>query len=151
MKTLEERFFKKIKKTKTCWEWTACLNHFGYGMMGLGGRLDGIERAHRVSWIIHYGVIQKKRLVLHKCDNPKCVNPKHLYIGTQKNNIDDMIKRKRYNNACGENSFKHKLTKKQVLLIKNDSRSGLVIAKEYGVTHQSIYDIKNGKSWKHLN
>lgn len=90
--TLQEKFFSKVKKTKAgCWRWKAALNTGGYGIMGHAGKLYA---AHRLSWFIHKN--ENPRLnVLHKCDNPVCVNPDHLFLGTQKDNVLDAIKKGR--------------------------------------------------------
>ncbi|KKN16791.1 hypothetical protein LCGC14_0972530, partial [marine sediment metagenome] len=85
------RFWGKVKKTNSCWMWVATL-HAGYGYVGLNGK---DYSAHRISWEIHFGKIPEGMLVLHKCDNPPCVNPKHLWIGTRKQNTQDMIKKGR--------------------------------------------------------
>lgn len=76
-----------------CWLWTAVTNNHGYGVFWSEGKN---LRAHRVSWELHNTTIPKQKSVLHKCDNTFCVNPEHLYLGTQKNNVDDMVNRKRH-------------------------------------------------------
>lgn len=83
---LKDRFYGKIKKTKTCWYWTACVSSFGYGQISVNGKSVG---AHRISWEIHNGSILDGLHVLHKCDNPPCVNPDHLFLGTNKDNVED--------------------------------------------------------------
>lgn len=86
-----ERFIKKVNKNTQsgCWEWIACLNTNGYGDFFSGSRKTGHKLAHRVSWEIHKGQIAPGLLVLHKCDNPKCVNPEHLFLGTHRDNALD--------------------------------------------------------------
>lgn len=88
-----KRFWSKVNKTKSCWEWIACVNEAGYGMIGTTGKK--IDRAHRVSYRIHFGEIPERMFVCHKCDNPRCVNPEHLFIGTNQDNVNDMILKKR--------------------------------------------------------
>jgi len=92
--TIEERFWTKVnvRGLSDCWEWTAYCNHFGYGMFHYNG---GPKRAHRVAWELTHGPIPKRMWVLHHCDNPLCVNPKHLYVGVRQDNIDDMYLRGR--------------------------------------------------------
>src|ERR1700730_16330475 len=85
--TLEERFWNGVKKTENCWEWTKAKTLAGYGLIGYGKKL---LYAHRLSYEIHIGSIPEKMFVLHRCDNPSCVNPKHLWIGTNHDNVKDM-------------------------------------------------------------
>lgn len=89
-----ERFFSKVKKTETCWLWTGCTNQYGYGRMANKHHKSGIA-AHRLSYTIHKGEIPKGLFICHTCDNPKCVNPDHLYAGTMKQNMKDICIRKR--------------------------------------------------------
>jgi hypothetical protein len=85
-----ERFWAKVNKTSTCWEWTGAVRGWGYGAFGL-------ERyAHRYSWKLHYGEIPESQLVLHKCDNRRCVRPDHLFLGDQQANITDMVQKRRH-------------------------------------------------------
>lgn len=92
-KSITERFWEKVDKIgkDKCWNWTGYHNSVGYGRMGDGNR--GLILAHRLSWEIHFGPIPIGKLVLHKCDNPKCINPNHLYIGTYSDNNMDRAKR----------------------------------------------------------
>jgi len=93
---LKDRFFSKVEKTSTCWLWKGGLTK-GYGTFAINtsrkNRVYG--RAHRVSWELINGPIPSDKHVLHKCDNPKCVNPKHLFLGSNMDNIQDCIQKKR--------------------------------------------------------
>jgi hypothetical protein len=91
--SLLERFWAKVKKTESCWIWTAYRNRQGYGRIGTSAAKS--TNAHRVSWIIHNGPITENQFVCHKCDNPSCVNPHHLFLGTRQDNINDMMIKKR--------------------------------------------------------
>jgi HNH endonuclease len=94
--SFETRFWKKVKKVspEECWIWTASFAHCGYGQII---KTHGFPiRAHRASWILHRGPIPKGLYVCHKCDNPPCVNPEHLFLGTQKDNSDDKIRKGRF-------------------------------------------------------
>lgn len=93
-KNVEERFWSKVSKCECdkCWEWTASLNSKGYGRMNMQGR-TGLS--HRLSWLIHFSEIPDGLDVLHHCDNPKCVNPNHLFLGTHSDNMRDMVKKGR--------------------------------------------------------
>ena len=96
-KTLEERFWEKVNKNAPngCWEWTAFCYHHGYGYFG--GKDNPFKYAHRFSYAPHLGSFDKDLCILHRCDNPKCVNPEHLFIGTQNTNMKDKVKKNRQN------------------------------------------------------
>lgn len=100
MKTIKERLLDNVEMKRDCWIWTAGKSHNGYGKIEITGNgFKRTERAHRVSYQQFVGPIPKGLLVLHSCDNPSCINPDHLFIGTQKDNIRDREDKKRGNNA----------------------------------------------------
>lgn len=88
-----QRFWNKVEKIPfhSCWEWTAYKNEYEYGRISIGGRKGRPEKAHRVSYFLHYGNLTDGLCILHICDNPGCVNPTHLVEGTKKDNSQDMI------------------------------------------------------------
>jgi len=112
-KEMNIRFLEKVKKAKLkkCWLWTGAVDGGGYGklMTGTRGGLRGLIAAHRYSWMYHRGEIPKGLHVLHHCDVRRCVNPNHLYLGTQKDNVRDAIVRGR---------FKSFLSKKQLRKVR---------------------------------
>ncbi len=89
--SVEKRFWQKVEKTDTCWNWVGAINPSGHAVIKIDGRNRG---AHRVSYAIHNGDIPENLFILHKCHNAKCVNPQHLYAGTAKQNSKDEIDRK---------------------------------------------------------
>lgn len=91
---LEVRFWKKVNKTDGCWLWTGHTNYSGYGVLKIGG---ADKRAHRVSWELAHGPVPEPLLVLHRCDVRNCVNPSHLFLGTQQHNLEDCRLKDRVN------------------------------------------------------
>lgn len=145
-----KRFWGKVDITTPdeCWEWTAALNRDGYGQFNCGLGSGYSFKASRISWKLHFGEIPEGLNVLHRCDNRKCVNPNHLFLGTHKDNTDDKVSKSRQ--LKGESHGMARLTNLQVLLIRSDSRPLKDIAREYGVSKGLISYIRNGKIWRHL-
>jgi hypothetical protein len=151
--TLEERFWDKVEKSDGCWNWTASCNGPGYGQIRPGGCGNQLL-AHRVSWEIHHGPIPDGLCVLHDCDNPPCVNPAHLFLGTKGDNTRDMHAKGRNPDLRGELGPLAKLTEKQVLEIKMYLAQGVIhriVAKHFGVGKTAIQKINAGVRWKHLS
>jgi hypothetical protein len=147
---LQSAFDFYVRKTKTCWLWTGPVFKLrgGYGCFTM--RSAGLiqQRAHRVSWKLHKGPIKPGDHVLHSCDNPLCVNPKHLFLGDQPMNMRDKVAKSRQNR--GETHGRRKLTEAQARAIKNDPRRQREIADDYGISVPTVSDIKRGYSWSHL-
>lgn len=147
---LIERFWAKVRKTKNCWVWTGSLNDHGYGQLSHGSKGHPPLKAHRVSWELHNGPIDAGLHVLHRCDNPACVCPDHLFLGYARDNaLDRMAKgRGRGGSMKGERHPHAKLTEQQVNAIRCDRRPQKVIAAIYAVSSTTIGDIRRGKIWK---
>jgi len=153
-----DRFGDKVDKSPRgsgCWLWTGTVTSRGYGKIGLGSAVEGEVLAHRLSWELANGKpVPDSLYVLHRCDNPLCVNPDHLFVGSQADNVHDMMTKGRDchpNPAIGERNGNSKLTIPQVLSIRRllaSGKSALSIGKLYGVTHSTILDIRNRAIWK---
>ena len=144
-KTIKERFFSFVKKTKSCWEWTGSLSH-GYGHMSF----EGAPRdAHRISYELFNGPIPSGAFICHSCDNRKCVNPKHLWSGSAKDNVNDAIQKNRM--LRGDSNGRHKLALRQVLKIRkcssSDSFSTKQFSEKYHVSPSTIQSIVSGRRW----
>jgi hypothetical protein len=150
---LTKRFWSKAEVTDLfkCWNWTSTKNHTGYGQFSIGRK--GKKLAHRLAWQLTCGSIPQGKCVLHRCDNPKCVNPAHLFLGSQQDNIDDMVSKGRHGDARGVNNGRSKLTEQDVLTVRSLSEQGinqLVIAAKFNVHRSAIYKIASRKTWKHI-
>lgn len=143
----KEHFEKKFHVTPGCWIWTAGRNTNGYGQF-----YDGHRRwiASRFAWGIYHGDIPKGLLVCHRCDNPLCVNPAHLFLGTAKDNADDCVKKGRSYGLVGAAQNGAKLTDEKVILIRSSLERASVLAALFGVRRSTIYKIRSGETWAHL-
>lgn len=159
---IEERFWPKVEKTDSCWLWTGPKLRFGHGYIGRGGSNAPKVLAHRLAWELTSGPIPSGMFVLHKCDVPNCVNPKHLFLGTKADNSRDMVSKGR--SRRGEHHQTGKLTEVQVREIRErwasrplvNSRvarfgpdSMAAIARDYGVSPGTVLNIIKGKAWTH--
>jgi len=151
------RFFKKVEKTDGCWNWTASKRK-GYGAFKYKGKIVG---AHRFSYELHKGVIPEDMVVCHKCDNPKCVNPDHLFLGTQSDNMKDAYKKGRLKVPEGVKFKNNHIPKSRsvdiatVVKIKNMLNKGGIkpakIAEKLSVSRFLVYDIRRGQAYKSID
>lgn len=139
-------FWNYVNQTETCWLWKGSMYPNGYGSF------KHHQKAHRVAFEICHGPIPSGLWVLHKCDNPPCVRPDHLFLGTPSDNARDMIKKNRHGKgaARGESHRSHKLTAAQVLNIRSSEQAPLALAQVYSVTRRTIYQILERSTWKHI-
>jgi len=146
-RTLENMLFMKLAKDEVtgCWNWTGGLFDSGYGRVTKNGKN---ALAHRVSYAHFFGSIPEGLQVCHKCNNKRCINPDHLYVGTHNDNMRDVTLTDVHK---GENNAKALLTQSQVLEIKAHIRERKIvyrkIAEMYGVSRQAIKDIASGRTW----
>jgi len=145
-----ERFWSKVKKTDGCWTWTATKQK-GYGRFWFEDRL---ELAHRVAWILcrgripagdHYGTT----CVLHRCDNPSCVNPDHLFLGSNQDNITDKVQKCRHEQ--GERHSRSKLSDLQVRVIRRYAFIGCrELSRMFNVNSSTMSRLLTRKTWRHI-
>lgn len=143
--TRESLFYKKVDKTTTCWLWTGSRNHNGYGTFKVG---DRTMLAHRYSFLLHNGHLPDNLCVCHRCDTPRCVNPEHLFLGTNKDNSLDCVRKQR--TSRGEDRPDALLTYEQADEIRALFEAGMWqkdIAELYGVANAVVSKIIAGKTY----
>ena len=157
IRSLRERFNEKVDRSESsgpCWEWTAFRDKNGYGRIGLGGREDGVGFAHRVAWMLFRGEIPAGKLVLHKCDNPPCVRPSHLFTGTDSDNAFDRSKKGRNRDQFGQKNNLSKIEKEEhIREIRRRVAMGesqVSIGKIFGVSQSAVSKIVRRKRWGHV-
>ena len=159
--TSAERFWQRVRQTDdgSCWLWTGTLNKTGYGTLGIGSTVDGTVRtmlAHRLSYELNIGPIPKGMVVRHKCDVSQCVNPSHLELGSQLENIGDALSRDHHSrppHPKGNAHHNRKLTEDDVRTIRQAVAEGQKqadLARHYSVQRSVISQIVNHKTWTHV-
>jgi hypothetical protein len=156
---IDTKFLSNVDKTESCWNWTGSTvqsNYHRYGSFYIGNKKR--VRAHRYAYASFIGEIPADMFVCHKCDNPLCVNPSHLFIGTHQDNMNDMVAKKRQ--AFGRNIGSAVLTEAKVRRIramydkkrKDGSRKYTMaqIAEKFGCSRRNIGDVVNFKNWRHV-
>lgn len=155
---LSKRFFAQLEKGELCWIWIGAISTHGYGKLTEGGKT---MLAHRVSFNMHYGPIPDGMLVCHSCDNRKCVNPKHLFLGTIQDNNADMCAKNRHafgdrsgaktkpdSIRKGELNGRAVLRERDILEIRGSTLSQRKEARKRGVSKTLIGNIRRGDAWK---
>ena len=150
---MADRFWEKVEQTDTCWLWRAAI----YPVSGYGAFSHKAHRAtgaHRIAWVLTFGAIPEGMQVLHHCDNRPCVRPSHLFLGTQMDNIHDMIHKNRQavgpalrHRQQGELNNRAKLTQVQVDYIRASTERPVDLANRFGVTYKNIWKIRAGHGW----
>lgn len=146
----EKNFLASVKYRSTgCWEWSKFRDPLGYGRCRLNGRK---YTTHRASWLHFRGTVPKGLCVLHKCDNPPCVNPDHLFVGTFKDNTIDKELKGRANHPRGVEHHASVLTPAKVKWIrKNRYRLTMhATAKKLGTSVSCVNHVLQGRSWRHV-
>jgi hypothetical protein len=160
-RTVRERFWRKVDKRGPlakcggrCWAWLGAKSEDGYGRFK---RRHAYVRAHRYSWESNFGPVPEGLCVLHRCDNPSCVRPSHLFVGTNADNSRDMLRKGRHAHASfsGQTNPQALLTEEDVREIKRRCRphgteSTNEVAEYYGVSRTTIYDVIVGRTWGHV-
>ncbi len=150
-----KRFLAKINIDQNgCWNWVGAHDLKGYGQVKIRRLHKTVLLAHRISYQHYIGDISKNMYICHKCDNPQCVNPEHLFVGTHQDNMDDMISKGRYKhpNVKGTKNPKSKLTEQDVYQIIKllPIYTNKDIGNKFNVSHSTISCIRRGKVWTHI-
>lgn len=161
-----ERVLSRIEKDEStgCWNFQGAKNEAGYGIVGLGGRDEGVDRAHRIAYRHFNGETPKGLFVCHRCDNPACCNPDHLFIGTAADNHKDMREKKRGSNPprndhdIGSYRYNAKLDEELVKQLRARYDAGETgyslwqeVNKEFSITQAPFYRMLNRITWRHVN
>lgn len=144
--TPKERLLRHVESSPSgCLVWTGAKNSQGYGSMSFG---RGTILAHRLSCIVHFGEIPHGLCVLHRCDNPSCIRPEHLFAGTKLDNAIDMIQKGRKVILRGASHPRSKMTVENVNVIRTSNLSASLLASMYGVSRKQIHRIRTGVLWR---
>lgn len=148
---IKDRFMSHVKKSNdpnACWEWIGAKYASGYGEFNINHKM---YYAHRISYALYVGDIPNDKCVCHSCDNPGCINPDHLWLGTYQDNTNDMISKNRQVHVKGENHGRHKLSEQEIYQIREMIEQGYSqreIANVFDITIANVSCIKLRKSWR---
>jgi hypothetical protein len=134
--------------TCDCHLWVGLKDRHGYGTLKYNGKM---VRAHRLAWMATRGEIPEGMHVLHKCDVRLCINPDHLFLGTNADNMRDRDQKGRHWSPAGEAHYAAKLTEDVVRAIRASAENGVIVGRRYGISHKYVSDIRLGKKWKHVS
>ena len=140
---VSKRFWRRVRKSPGgCWNWMSNGKSYGQLVVKFKGMYTWL-RVHRVSYILHNEMLPEGLQVLHKCDNPRCVNPSHLFIGNQQTNLQDMSEKgRRYSILTEEDVFQ--------IRFLSGGKKRRELAEQFGVSEVSITNIRMGNTWKHM-
>lgn len=146
---IKTRFEKYTRRTETCWLWIGARTGSGYGLLMRSGKDAGAVSAHRLAWEFHTGQpVPVGQWVLHRCDNRACVRPDHLFLGTPKDNSQDMVQKGR--STTGARNGNHKVTEEIVRAIRQTPHGSRGVAKRFGITKEQVSNIRHCRQWKHV-
>ena len=146
-KPVAERFIEKVEITDGCWIWAGAVNENGYGSFWDGERS---ETASRAAYRLFVSPIPDGLFVLHRCDNPKCVKPSHLFLGSHEDNMRDRDLKGRAAKLSGSRNPSAKLTEDQAREIKLSSLPAAHFSSKFGIAESIVSSIRKGRTWKHL-
>lgn len=156
---LDQRFWRYVQPSgEGCWHWQGAVNEHGYGVIGRAGRGTGLVKAHRLAYEIATGrQLRRDQLVCHHCDNPRCVNPDHLFVGTHRDNWNDMHRKGRGSpppQLLGSKNPSAKLSEGRIPEVFRLRALGLTthqIADVFGISRTSVCAVLNRKTWRHVH
>jgi hypothetical protein len=157
--SIDCRFYNKVEKTKTCWNWIAGVDNLGYGQFTIKHRG---YKAHRFTWVVHHGDIPKGMIVCHTCNNTKCVNIDHLYLMAKNtkhkgvckvptsNKVNPFKIKVQGRKEITNYPLKHKLTIRDIICIRSDPRDYRLIMRQYDISKIEYKKLLIGEYWRHI-
>lgn len=154
------RFWRMVRRDESCWTWTSARNKSGHGRFAVWrhNHMTNLY-AHRVSWQIHFGMIPDGLYICHRCDNPPCVRPDHLFMGTQTDNMHDAARKGRTAAPASANPLRYprgarhwnaRLSEDQVRSIRASQESNRTLARRFGVSEGTVRRARSHEGWVHV-